>query len=64
MLYSRLKVVGGPVQDLHKLEDPLSSRQVKNMRCVAFCRPKAYETTDSAHLSQLNVSSVGRAIAY
>ena len=37
------------------LENPLSSRQVKDMRCVVFCGPKDCRATGRTHLGRLRI---------
>jgi len=40
------------------LEDWLSSRQMKDRRCVVLCSPKDYAATEHAHLGRFNIALI------
>lgn len=48
-----LQVERALVVSVSVLEDSLSSRQTKDMRCVVFCMSKAYEATGRTRLGRL-----------
>lgn len=46
------------------LEDRLSIRQEKDMRCVVLCKTKSYAATEHAHLGRLYVAHLVERLSY